>query len=440
MKDVLSYLRGLNERYSMFRCVADDTETSGTEFLFSAEDGLTSKDMEARCGSRILEGYRPVFDAASIEKMRFAGGKLAGKTNMDEFRFGSFCTNSPYGVPKNPFDPERSCGGSAGGSACAAAVIDDHISLGVSCGGSICCPASFCGVYGFVPTYGRVSRHGVIDSAGSVDRVGLISRNPERLSEFFPIISGEDLRDPTSCAQPDNLPQGVRIKSVAVPEEAYAGLSGDVLSAFDSSLEALRGMGIEVDAVKMPSLRYSMPALYMLTAAEASTFLASFVGMRYGQQDGDLTLKFDDYFTSFRTEYFGDEAKRRILLGTYARMAVQRDRYYLRALRARDIVISSYKKVFAEHDAVLTPTMPFAPPRFDEISRMTPAESYDAGRFIVPPDLAGMPCLSVPCGYNDKGMPIGMNMVTDHWAEDPLLTFAKEWDSAFGVRRPEVSL
>ena len=431
-------LQKLDERYSIFSSISDDTGPEGSKFLFSAEDGLTSKDMEARCGSKILDGYRPVFDAAAIEKMRSAGGKLIGKTNMDEFRFGSFCTNSAYGIPKNPYDPERSCGGSAGGSACAAAVIDEHISLGVSSGGSICCPASFCGIYGFVPTYGRVSRHGVIDSAGSVDRVGLLSSTPEKLAEFFPVISGRDQRDPTSCAQPTAGQKNKKIGSIAVPEEALADISKDVLSAFESSMEKLKGMGIDVKIIKMPFLKYSMPAFYMLTAAEASTFLASFVGMRYGQQDGDLTLKFDDYFTSFRTKYFGDETKRRIFLGTYARMAGHRDRYYIKGLKARSQIISSYKNIFADHDAVLTPAMPFVSPRFDDISKMTSAESYNATRFLVPPDLTGMPCMSVPCGYSKNGMPIGMNMVTDHWQEDPLLTFAKDWGSSFDMKKPEV--
>jgi aspartyl-tRNA(Asn)/glutamyl-tRNA(Gln) amidotransferase subunit A len=430
-------LSDLNERYGLFSCIADGAGSG--KFLFSAADSLTSKDMATRSGSRLLDGYRPVFDAAAIEKLKAAGGKLIGKTNLDEFGFGSFCTTSAFGVPKNPYDLERSCGGSAGGSACAAAVIDDHVSLGVSTVGSICCPASFCGVYGLVPTYGRVSRHGVIDSAGSVDTVGLLSSDPKKLAEFLPIISGKDTRDPTSCSQPALELKGKKIRSVAVPEESLTDLSGDVLSAFDSSLGILKSMGIDVKMIKMPSQKYALPALHMLAAAEASTFLASFVGMRYGQQEGDLALKFDDYFTSFRTEYFGDEAKRKILLGTYARMAGQRDRYYIRSLRTRNHMISAYKQVFADHDAVLTPTMPFVSPKFSDISKMSPAATYKAGCLTAPPGLAGMPHLSVPCGYNGSGMPIGMQFVTDHWNEDPLLTIAKDWGSAFKMRRPEVS-
>jgi aspartyl-tRNA(Asn)/glutamyl-tRNA(Gln) amidotransferase subunit A len=440
MKDVLGSLHALNEKYSMFSCITGDTDAGDSKFLFSAKDSLTSKDMVTRCGSRILDGYRPAFDATAIERMRNAGGKLIGKNNMDEFGFGTFSTSSAFGIPKNPFDLKRSCGGSSGGSACAAAVIEGHVSLGASTGGSICCPASFCGVYGIVPTYGRVSRYGLIDYGNSLDKIGLISSDPKKLSEFLPVISGKDPKDPTSCAQPDLELKGRKIKSVAVPEEALSGVSKGVLAGFEKALEDLKGTGIEVSRIKMPSLKYALPAYFILATSEASTNLARYVGMRYGQQDGDLTLKFDDYFTYFRTEYFGEEAKRRILLGTYARMAGFRDRYYAKAIKVRRYVISSYKNVLADHDAVLTPTMPFVSPRFEDISKMTPVEIYSADNLTGPPDMAGMPHLSVPYGYDGNGMPMGMQLVTDHWEEGPLLTFANEWNSVFKVRRPEVSL
>ena len=440
MSGLITRIHALNEKYSMFCSIADDIDPDGHRFLFSAKDSLASADMQMRCGSRILEGHRPAYDATSVERMRNAGGKLIGKNNMDEFGFGTFCTNSAFGIPKNPFDPERSCGGSSGGSACAAAVIEDHVSLGVSTGGSICCPASFCGVYGMVPTYGRVSRYGLVDYGSSLDKVGLISSDPGMIAKFLPVISGKDPKDPTSCAQPDLELKGKKIRSAAVPEESLENVSKDVLSDFRRSLDDLKGMGIDVSVISMPSLKYSLPAYFILATSEASTNLARYVGMRYGQQEGDLSMKFDDYFTSFRTRYFGDETKRRILLGTYVRMAGFRDRYYAKALKVRLHVISSYKEVFADHDAILTPTMPFVSPRFDEISKMTPVESYSADRLTCPPNLAGLPHMSVPCGYSGNGMPAGMQIITDHWNEDLLVTFAKEWDSAFDIRRPEVSL
>ena len=435
-------LSSVNERYSMFSVFSGETETDA-EFIFSAKDNLTSRDFETKAGSRILEGYHPPFDATPIKRMREAGGFLAGKTNMDEFGFGTFSTNSAFGVPRNPFDPERSCGGSSGGSACAAAVLENHISLGVSTGGSIVCPAAFCGVYGLTPSYGRVSRYGLIDYGNSLDKVGLLSFNPNDLRRYLPVISGKDEHDPTSMTQPD-LELGKRkMKAVAVPKEATegGGISKGVTECFERSLESLRGMGIDVEYVDMPSLKYSIPAYYVIATSEASTNLARYCGMRYGHQDGDYTLKFDDYFTSFRSEYFGDEAKRRILLGTFTRMVGYADRYYNKALRVRvrGAIIEDYKKQFERFDAVVTPTMPFVAPRFDEISRMSALDSYKADFLTVPPNITGMPHLSVPCGY-PEGMPAGLLFTSDHWNEDVLIDIAERWGSSFEAKHAEVSL
>ncbi|MDR3206412.1 MAG: Asp-tRNA(Asn)/Glu-tRNA(Gln) amidotransferase subunit GatA [Candidatus Methanoplasma sp.] len=434
-----SDLQKINDRYSMFSALAPHIPDDA-EFLFSAKDNLTSAGIETRCGSKILEGYRPAFDAAAIEKMKKSGGGLVGKTNMDEFGFGTFSVNSAYGIPKNPFDRERSCGGSSGGSACAAAVLEDHVSLGVSTGGSVCCPAAFCGVYGLTPTYGRVSRYGLIDYGNSLDKIGLLSADAGRLKKHLPTISGRDPRDPTSCVQPEPALSGKRIGSVAVPKEALDGASADVRRAFNESLERIRGMGADVETVDMPALRYAMPAYYIIATCEASTNLARYVGMRYGRQDGDLALKFDDYFTSFRTKYFGDEAKRRILLGTYTRMAGFRDRYYAKALSVRRHVIGSYREILKNYDAVATPTMPFVSPKFADIALMGPVESYAADRLTIPPNLAGTPHLSVPCGYDGDGMPIGLQLVADHWNEDVLISFASDWEGMFDSRRAEADI
>ncbi|MBQ2763140.1 MAG: Asp-tRNA(Asn)/Glu-tRNA(Gln) amidotransferase subunit GatA, partial [Candidatus Methanomethylophilaceae archaeon] len=268
-------LKAINERYEMFTSYSDATETD-CEFVFSAKDNLTSYDFETCAGSRILEGYRPPFDATAISKMREAGGFLAGKTNMDEFGFGTFSANSGFGIPKNPYDLNRSCGGSSGGSACAAAVLEDHVSLGVSTGGSIVCPASFCGVYGIAPTYGRVSRYGLIDYGNSLDKVGVLSAKAEDLAKYLPIISGKDQRDPTSCVQPDFPKEFRKIKSVAVINEAIEGISKDVKQNFDESVEKIRSMGIDVEFVSMPVLKYAMPAYYILATSEASTNLARY--------------------------------------------------------------------------------------------------------------------------------------------------------------------
>ena len=433
-------LKAVNEKYQMFSAFTSEQETDA-KFIFSAKDNLTSKDFETKAGSRILEGYHPPFDATPIAKLREAGGFLSGKTNMDEFGFGTFSANSAFGIPRNPFDLERSCGGSSGGSACAAAVFDDHVSLGVSTGGSIVCPASFCGVYGLTPSYGRVSRYGLIDYGNSLDKVGLLSFKASDLRKYLPLISGKDAHDPTSMVQPDLSLGKNKLKSVAIPKQAMEGegISKGVMECFDASLEILKGMGIDVEYVDMPTLKYSIPAYYVIATSEASTNLARYCGMRYGHQDGDYTLKFDDYFTSFRSQYFGDEAKRRILLGTFTRMVGYAERYYNKALQVREAIIADYKKQFERFDAVVTPTMPFISPRFDEISKMSALDSYKADFLTVPPNITGMPHLSVPCGYSE-GMPVGLLFTSDHWNEDVLIDTAERWDEAFTVKHAEVSL
>ena len=433
-------LKAVNEKYQMFSAFTSEQETDA-KFIFSAKDNLTSKDFETKAGSRILEGYYPPFDATPIAKLREAGGFLSGKTNMDEFGFGTFSANSAFGIPRNPFDLERSCGGSSGGSACAAAVFDDHVSLGVSTGGSIVCPASFCGVYGLTPSYGRVSRYGLIDYGNSLDKVGLLSFKASDLRKFLPLISGKDVHDPTSMIQPDLALGKNKLKSVAIPKQAMdgEGISKGVMECFDASLETLKEMGVDVEYVDMPTLKYSIPAYYVIATSEASTNLARYCGMRYGHQDGDYTLKFDDYFTSFRSQYFGDEAKRRILLGTFTRMVGYADRYYNKALQVREAIIADYKKQFERFDAVVTPTMPFISPRFDEISKMSALDSYKADFLTVPPNITGMPHLSVPCGYSE-GMPVGLLFTSNHWNEDVLIDTAERWDKAFTVKHAEVSL
>ncbi|MCQ2086385.1 MAG: Asp-tRNA(Asn)/Glu-tRNA(Gln) amidotransferase subunit GatA [archaeon] len=431
-------LKLIDRRYSIFVSLVEEVKADA-QFTFSAKDNLVAKGFDATAGSMILKGYKPPFDATPVRKMREAGGFLLGKTNMDEFGFGSFSVNSAFGVPKNPFDLNRSCGGSSGGSACAAAIFDNHVSLGVSTGGSIACPASFCGVYGLTPSYGRVSRYGLIDYGNSLDKVGLLSFRVSDLKKFLPVISGVDKKDPTSAMQPDLKLGQKEVKSVAIPMEAVVekNISKDVLKCFKNSVEMLESMSIDVEYVSMPTLKYSIPAYYVIASSEASTNLARYCGMRYGQQEGDLTLKFDEYFTSFRSRYLGKEAKRRILLGTYARMAGYADKYYNKAIRVRESIIADYKKQFERFDAIVTPTMPFISPKFDDISTMSALDSYKVDFLTVPPNITGMPHLSVPCGYSEK-MPIGLLFTSAHWNEDVLIDIAEKWDLAFDVKHADV--
>jgi len=437
LSDTYGLIRYAQTKHLAFTEVAEGLEDG--KFHFSAKDNLCADGFQARAGSAVLDGYSPPFDATCIGRMKGSGGQLVGKTTMDEFGFGTFSTNSAHGVPLNPFDRERSCGGSSGGAGAAACLIPGHIALGVSTGGSISGPASFCGVVGLTPTYGRVSRYGLIDYGNSLDKVGLLSRSASLVARHFRTMAGPDPKDPTSCAQPALAGKGRMPSSLAVPREALQNLDPSVRSSFQEALGKLKGMGMEVHEVSMGSLRFALPAYYILATSEASTNLARYCGMRFGRREEKFDQHFNDFFTGVRSEGFGDEAKRRILLGTFCRMVGFRSRYYLKSLAVRQLLIEEYRKVFRDHDAVVTPTMPFVSPRFEEIGRMKPLEMYGADVLTVPPNLTGMPHISVPCAYV-AGLPVGMQMVADHWKELDLLEAASAWENVFEYRFPEVSL
>jgi aspartyl-tRNA(Asn)/glutamyl-tRNA(Gln) amidotransferase subunit A len=434
-------LRAINEKYRIFNQLIDREmleAEDGSSFTFSAKDNLCTKEFQARAGSRILEGYRPPFDATPVRKLREAGGLLLGKTNMDEFGFGTFSTNSGFGIPLNPYDTGRACGGSSGGAAAAAALIEGHVALGVSTGGSISAPASFCGVNGLTPTYGRVSRYGLIDYGNSLDKVGLLSRSMADIRKLLPVISGSDPKDPTSCTQPRLDVSKRKIRRLALPTEAMANISPEVGSVFRDALDRMSSeLDITVDEVSMPSLRFAMPAYYILATTEASTNLARYCGMRFGVSETNVSQHFNDFFSGVRSECFGQEAKRRILLGTFCRMVGFRDKYYLKSLAVRQLITKEYQRVFADHDLIVTPTMPFVAPRFEEIAKMKPLEMYSADFLTIPPNLTGLPHLSAPCGYVSS-MPVGMQFVAAHWHESSLLSMGEEWEGAFHARTPEV--
>ena len=436
----IANLRRLNDEYRMFSVFheeLDQLDERDYDFHFSAKDNLTSHDFETRAGSKILKGYRPPFDAHPISLLREGRGLLIGKTNMDEFGFGSFSVNSAHGIPLNPFDSDRSCGGSSGGAACATALIDGHVALGVSTGGSISCPASFCGVMGITPTYGRVSRYGLLDYANSLDKVGVLARNSADLERHLRGIAGPDARDPTSCVQGELRKENRAVKSVAIPRDALEGVSAEVAGAFEKAVDMLRDeLSLKIEYIDTPSFRFAMPSYYVLATSEASTNLARYCGLRYGVQSEEINEHFDQYFARIRSENFGREAKRRILLGTFARMVGFRDRYYMKALQVRELIIQEYQRAFRDHDLVLTPAMSFTAPRFDQIDDMDILELYQADYLTIPPNISGMPHLSLPCGYS-HGLPVGMQLVADHWQEDLLFDIASRWEKVFALKKPE---
>jgi aspartyl-tRNA(Asn)/glutamyl-tRNA(Gln) amidotransferase subunit A len=389
----------------------------------TVKDALCTKGIKSTAGSRILHDYKPPFDSTVVARIKAEGGVIIGKTAMDEFGFGGFSTNCAFKVPKNPFDLERSCGGSSGGAGCITQALDEpHIAIGESTGGSISCPASFCGVCGLTPTYGRVSRYGLIDYANSLDKIGPMARTVKEIALMLKVIAGHDKRDQTT--RPEKVPDYERIGSIkgmtiGIPKEYFVGVSAAISDLVWKSIKDLEKKGCKIKKVSLNMTKHVVPAYYITAMSEASTNLSKLCGMRYGLE---LPLKgnFNEYFSNVRAQGFGQEAKRRIILGTYARMSGYRNKYYLQALKVRTLVIKDFKKAFKTCDLLAAPVMPVLAPRFDEISKLSPIENYLMDILLSGPNLAGLPMLSVPCG-DIEGLPVGLHLMADHLQEQKLI-------------------
>jgi aspartyl-tRNA(Asn)/glutamyl-tRNA(Gln) amidotransferase subunit A len=455
----------IDRRYGFFNKLIKPDSKAGPKqgvlsgIAISVKDNICVKGVQSAAGSRILEGYEPPFDATAVARAREAGGVIIGKTNQDEFGFGTFCTNSGYKVPKNPHDPSRCCGGSSGGAAGLAAALPNdvrHIALSESTGGSISCPASFCGVVGLTPTYGLVSRYGLIDYANSLDKIGPIARNARDVATMLSVISGYDPRDQTTInLKPEDytkyVDRSVKGLKIGVPKEYFGsgtgdGIDKDVEQKVWNGIKELEELGADYKEVSLPSTKYAVAAYYIIATTEASTNLAKFCGMRYGASlpisrssysggspHASGAGNFNEYFSKVRSRYFGKEAKRRVLLGTYARMAGYRDAYYLKALKARTIIINEFKSTFRKVDVLAAPTMPTIAPKFSEIDKMSPIKQYMMDILTVAPNLAGIPTISVPCGTS-KGMPVGLHLMADHLQEGRLIQAASAFDDREEVK------
>jgi len=430
---VLEQAHRINQRYRAFNHVAEALDAEGGGLLagvaVSVKDNVCVKGMPSTAGSRVLEGYMPPFDATVVAKCRLEGAAILGKTAQDEFGFGTFNVNTPYNVPLNPHDTERSPGGSSGGAAVVTSVADfPHLAIAESTGGSISCPASFCGVVGITPTYGRTSRWGLIDFANSLDKLGCMGKTVRDAALLLSVISGPDVYDSTVLHAPvedytayaGEPVEGLR---VGVPREYFGeGVDRGVSEAVWGGVKRLEDRGADVREVSLPFTRYSLSSYYIIAMAEASTNLAKFCGLRYGLQL-PLEGSFDEYFSAVRSAGFGDEAKRRIILGTYARMAGYRDAYYLKALKVRTRVIEDFRRVFEAVDVLAAPTMPVVAPRFDEIAELEPIQHYMMDILTVAPNLAGVPMVSVPCGES-HGMPVGLHVMADYLGEGDMIRAA----------------
>ncbi len=389
----------------------------------TVKDGICVKDVESKAGSKILKGYKPVFDAHVIKKAKKEGAIILAKTTQDEFGFGTFSTNTEK-IPKNPFDNERSCGGSSGGSAGFTAYTSRyHVSLGESTGGSIACPSSFCGVTGITPTYGLVSRNGLMDYASSLDKIGSIGRNADDSFLLLETIAGKDEKDSTTLEEGFVLEEGP-VTRVAIVKDFLELCDDRIKKVVEQKIEKLKEF-VKVEEVELPlNSNYALAAYYIIATSEASTNLAKLAGMRYGLQEDVDGKHFDEYFSEMRSKNFSDEAKRRIIMGTFMRMSGYRDAYYLKAMKARTLLIEEYLKQFKKYDLLLSPTMPIPAPKILETKKLTPLQCYAMDLCTVPSSLAGLPYVSCNAGFSEK-LPVGLMATASHLQERKLYSFSK---------------
>ncbi|KCZ72325.1 glutamyl-tRNA(Gln) and/or aspartyl-tRNA(Asn) amidotransferase, A subunit [Candidatus Methanoperedens nitroreducens] len=404
------------------------------------KDNISTAGIQTTCASKILTGYIPPYDAHVIERLKDAGAVIIGKTNMDEFAMGTSTETSFFGPTLNPWDLDRVPGGSSGGSAAAVAGGEAPFALGSDTGGSVRCPASFCGVVGLKPTYGVVSRYGLVSYANSLEQIGPFATNVRDLAALFDVIAGNDARDSTSIDTEVNysssLKDDIRGLKIGVPEEYFGeGTDKKVERAVWDAIHTLEDLGASWSGVRMPHTGHALSAYYIIAMSEASSNLARFDGMRYGLRTED-----SDWHTTFsqtRAAGFGDEVKRRIILGTYALSAGYHDRYYLKALRVRTLIKQDFERAFRDLDVLITPTMPYPAFRIGE-KIGDPLSLYLADVDTVPVNLAGVPSISISCGFAE-GLPIGMQIIGKHFDEATILrtAYTFEENTDFHNRRPE---
>ncbi|HWG20787.1 MAG TPA: Asp-tRNA(Asn)/Glu-tRNA(Gln) amidotransferase subunit GatA [Terracidiphilus sp.] len=398
------------------------------------KDVLVMRGAPATAGSKILEGYRPPYDATAVARLEAAGAVLLGKLNCDEFAMGSSNENSAYGPVRNPVDLERVPGGSSGGSAAAVAANLAVATLGTDTGGSIRQPASFCGVVGVLPTWGRVSRYGLIAFASSLDRIGPFAANVRDAATLLGVIAGHDPKDATSSPQPvpdyagesDKPVEGLRI---GVPAEYFGeGLDAEVRAQIEKGIDALKAAGCTVKPVSLPHTKYAIPTYYLVATAEASANLARFDGVRYGYRS-PASETLGAMYRHSRDEAFGAEVKRRILLGTYALSAGYYDAYYGKAQQVRRLLAEEFLRAFAEVDAIVTPTSPMPAFKLGEKTG-DPLSMYLADIYTVTASLAGICGVSVPCGATTAGLPVGMQVLASHLREGTAFRVARAVEAA----------
>ena len=399
------------------------------------KDVISTAGTITTCGSKVLENYIPPYDATAVTRLEAAGAVILGKTNCDEFAMGSSNENSAYGPVRNPVALDRVPGGSSGGSAAVVAAGLAVAALGTDTGGSIRQPGACCGIPALMPTYGRVSRYGLIAFASSLDRIGPFTTNVGDAATILSIIAGNDSADSTSApvpvpnymAEAHGSLAGIRI---GVPEEYFGeGLDAEVKAKVEAGIALLERLGCKRVPIRMPHTEYAIATYYILATAEASSNLARYDGVRYGLRVPGTTLM--DMYRKTREQGFGPEVKRRIMLGTYALSAGYYDAYYLRAQKVRSLIARDFAEAFEKVDAIITPTAPTPAFKLGE-KTADPLQMYLADIYTVTGSLAGIPGISIPCGWTQAELPVGMQIFAPHFAEARILRIAHSFETAGG--------
>ncbi len=435
-KDVNAYLT-LCEEDALIQARKIDSKVKNGEKLgklagipIAIKDNICTDGIRTTCASKMLEDFIPPYDATVIKKLKEEDAIIIGKTNMDEFAMGSSTENSAFKITKNPFDLDRVPGGSSGGSAAAVGAGIAPLSLGSDTGGSIRQPAAFCGVVGLKPTYGLISRYGLIAFGSSLDQIGPMARSVKDCALCLDVIKGEDPMDNTSLKQDEDLSylegidDGIKGMRIGVPTEFLGeGLNPEIKKSILDSVEKFKALGAIVEDISFPISEYGLSAYYIISSAEASSNLARYDGIRYGYR----TKEYDDVYEIMeksRSEAFGEEVKRRIMLGTYALSSGYYDAYYKRALKLKKKISKDFKKVFEKYDLILTPVSPVLPFKVGE-KKADPLEMYLADIYTVNVNLSGLPAISVPCGQSQEGLPIGLQLIGDYFSEKKMLRAAQ---------------
>ena len=407
------------------------------------KDNMCTEGLLTTCSSKILYNFVPTFTSEAVLNLQKAGAVILGKTNMDEFAMGSTTETSAYGVTRNPWNPEHVPGGSSGGSAAAVAAEECFYALGSDTGGSIRQPASFCGVVGLKPTYGTVSRYGLIAYGSSLDQIGPLCKDVTDCATILEAIASHDSKDSTSVERQDTdftsaLVEDVKGMKIGIPRDYFGeGLNPEVKEAVLKAAEVLKEKGAIVEEFDLSLVEYAIPTYYTIAAAEASSNLERFDGIKYGYRTEEYQGLHNMYKKS-RSEGFGAEVKRRIMLGSFVLSSGYYDAYYLKALRVKALIKKAFDEAFAKYDVILGPVAPTTAPKIGE-SLSDPIQMYLGDIYTISINLAGLPGLSIPCGRDNKGLPIGMQLIGDCFKEKNLIRAAYTYEKARGafVRKEE---